>query len=121
MIRSPNGLFRKAFIELSRSLLLAVDPGRIIVKIQMSGVGDSDLLLKMIFLGDSGIGKSNLLVRAVKDEWANIQISTIGCDFKMKTYEIDGLKVKIQMWDTAGQDRFRSVATQFYRGIHLDI
>jgi len=79
---------------------------------------DYDYLLKMLLIGDSGVGKSCLLVRFADDTYNSSYISTIGVDFKIKTFDIDNKIVKLQIWDTAGQDRFKAITTSFYRGAH---
>ncbi|KAL6941871.1 GTP-binding protein [Hanseniaspora vineae] len=75
-----------------------------------------DSILKILLIGDSGVGKSCLLVRFVEDNFMPTFITTIGIDFKIKTIEINGKKVKLQLWDTAGQERFRTITTAYYRG-----
>jgi small GTP-binding protein len=77
-----------------------------------------DYLLKLLLIGDSGVGKSCILLRWHYDTFESNYISTIGVDFQIKTVEIDGVRVKLQIWDTAGQDRFRSITTSYYRGAH---
>eukprot|EP01102_Stenamoeba_stenopodia_P004393 TRINITY_DN14701_c0_g1_i1.p1 TRINITY_DN14701_c0_g1~~TRINITY_DN14701_c0_g1_i1.p1 ORF type:complete len:222 (-),score=53.64 TRINITY_DN14701_c0_g1_i1:73-738(-) len=77
---------------------------------------DFDLFVKMILIGDSGVGKSCLLLRFSDDSFTPTFISTIGVDFKVKMLEIDGKKVKIQVVDTAGQERFRTITANYYRG-----
>ncbi|GMG56250.1 unnamed protein product [Ambrosiozyma monospora] len=75
-----------------------------------------DKTLKLLLVGDSGVGKSCLLLRFVDDKFNPSFITTIGIDFKIKTIEINGLKIKLQVWDTAGQERFRTITTAYYRG-----
>merc|ERR1712087_439287 len=67
-------------------------------------------------IGDSGVGKSCLLLRFSDDSFSTNFITTIGIDFKLKTVEMDGKRVKLQIWDTAGQERFRTITTAYYRG-----
>jgi Ras-related protein Rab-1A len=69
-------------------------------------------------IGNSGTGKTSLLLRLCNDIFSDIYISTIGIDFKVKTLNIDNKNVKLQIWDTAGQERFKSVISTYYRGIH---
>ncbi|CCD26111.2 Rab family GTPase SEC4 NDAI_0G03340 [Naumovozyma dairenensis CBS 421] len=75
-----------------------------------------DSIMKILLIGDSGVGKSCLLVRFVEDKFNPSFITTIGIDFKIKTVDINGKKVKLQLWDTAGQERFRTITTAYYRG-----
>lgn len=75
-----------------------------------------DSIMKILLIGDSGVGKSCLLVRFVEDKFSPSFITTIGIDFKIKTVDINGKKVKLQLWDTAGQERFRTITTAYYRG-----
>ncbi|XP_053331088.1 ras-related protein Rab-13 [Spea bombifrons] len=75
-----------------------------------------DHLFKLLLIGDSGVGKTCLIVRFSEDSFNNTYISTIGIDFKIRTTEIQGKKIKLQVWDTAGQERFKTITTAYYRG-----
>lgn len=76
-----------------------------------------DFIFKIVLLGDSGVGKSNLVFRFTKNEFNKDSKSTIGVEFATKTVQIDDNKlVKAQIWDTAGQERYRSIASSYYRG-----
>ncbi|WBY58514.1 ras-related protein Rab-1B [Plasmodium yoelii yoelii] len=75
-----------------------------------------DSLFKILLIGDSGVGKSCLLLRFADDTYTDSYISTIGVDFKIKTIEIDDKIIKLQIWDTAGQERFRTITSSYYRG-----
>lgn len=75
---------------------------------------DYSHLFKLLIIGDSGVGKSSLLVRYTDDTFS--YITTIGVDFKIKTIEVNGVRVKLQIWDTAGQERFRTITATYYRG-----
>ncbi|BFG02661.1 ras-related protein Rab-35 [Drosophila madeirensis] len=77
-----------------------------------------DHLFKLLIIGDSGVGKSSLLIRFSDDTFSGSYITTIGVDFKIRTVDIDGLRVKLQIWDTAGQERFRTITSTYYRGTH---
>lgn len=77
-----------------------------------------DYLVKLVLIGESGVGKSAILNRYCDDFFNDSYISTIGVDFKIKLIDIASKKVKIQIWDTAGQERFRTITTSYYRGSH---
>ncbi|KAK2675632.1 hypothetical protein RAB80_007817 [Fusarium oxysporum f. sp. vasinfectum] len=73
-------------------------------------------VIKLLLIGDSGVGKSCCLLRFSEDSFTPSFITTIGIDFKIRTIELDGKRVKLQIWDTAGQERFRTITTAYYRG-----
>ena len=75
-----------------------------------------DHLLKLLLIGDSGVGKSCILLRYSDDSFTQSYITTIGIDFKIKQINTGDSKVKLQIWDTAGQERFRTITTAYYRG-----
>ncbi|KAI1791560.1 GTP-binding protein ypt1 [Ganoderma leucocontextum] len=77
-----------------------------------------DYLFKLLLIGDSGVGKSCLLLRFAEDSFTDSYLSTIGVDFKIRTIQLEGKTVKLQIWDTAGQERFRTIAAAYYRGAH---
>ncbi|CAH9129375.1 unnamed protein product [Cuscuta epithymum] len=83
----------------------------------MGEEGGEEYLFKIVVIGDSAVGKSNLLLRFARDEFDGNSKATIGVEFQTQTVEVDGGKVvKVQLWDTAGQERFRSVTSAYYRG-----
>jgi len=83
-----------------------------------SNPGDYDHLFKLLIIGDSGVGKSSLLLRFADNTFSASYITTIGVDFKIRTINVRGHKVKLQIWDTAGQERFRTITSTYYRGTH---
>nr|POE83467.1 ras-related protein raba5b [Quercus suber] len=78
--------------------------------------GGEEYLLKIVLIGDSAVGKSNLLSRFARNEFDTNSKATIGVEFQTQAVEIDGKEVKAQIWDTAGQERFRAVTSAYYRG-----
>ena len=78
--------------------------------------GNHDYLFKLLLVGPTKSGKSALLERFTNDEFTNQFISTIGVEFKMKTVQVDDKVCKLQIWDTAGEERFRSITASYYRG-----
>ncbi len=77
---------------------------------------DYSVLFKMIIVGDSGVGKSSLMLRKCEDQFFDTTISTIGVDFRYVTITIDKIPIKLQIWDTAGQERFKTITQAYYRG-----
>jgi len=71
--------------------------------------------LKILIIGESGVGKSSLLLRFIEDRFDPDQATTIGVDFKTTKLTIDGNTVKLAIWDTAGQERFRTLTPSYYR------
>eukprot|EP01100_Stratorugosa_tubuloviscum_P002874 TRINITY_DN1683_c2_g1_i1.p1 TRINITY_DN1683_c2_g1~~TRINITY_DN1683_c2_g1_i1.p1 ORF type:complete len:253 (-),score=118.12 TRINITY_DN1683_c2_g1_i1:84-800(-) len=75
-----------------------------------------EYLFKIVMLGDSAVGKSNLVLRFTQDQFTADSKSTIGVEFSVQTLDIKGRVVKAQLWDTAGQERYRSIMHSYYRG-----
>ncbi|CAM6026288.1 unnamed protein product [Sphagnum balticum] len=75
-----------------------------------------DYLFKVVLIGDSGVGKSNLLSRFTRNEFCLESKSTIGVEFATRSIQVDGKTVKAQIWDTAGQERYRAITSAYYRG-----
>lgn len=84
--------------------------------------GEYDYLCKVILVGESGAGKTSVLGRFTDDVFTESFLSTIGVDFRIKTVQLsDGKVMKMQVWDTSGQERFRSITQSYYRGAHAAI
>ncbi|KAJ3432304.1 ras-related protein rabd2a-like [Anaeramoeba flamelloides] len=82
----------------------------------MAEFNDYDYLFKILLIGDSGVGKSCVLLRFTDDTFFESYITTIGVDFKIRTIEIEGKTTKLQIWDTAGQERFKTITRNYYKG-----
>jgi len=75
-----------------------------------------DYLYKVVLIGDSGVGKSNLLSRFTRNEFNLETKSTIGVEFATRSIRTEGKTIKAQIWDTAGQERYRAITSAYYRG-----
>ena len=82
----------------------------------MSNQNEYDYLLKYLIIGNSGVGKSCLLLRYADDVYTDKHIITIGVDFKIKSLSVNNKKVKTSIWDTAGQERFKNITVSYYKG-----
>jgi Ras-related protein Rab-18 len=78
--------------------------------------GDYDHVVKLLLVGDSGVGKTSLLLCFASKEFKEDMKSTIGMDLKLKHVTIRGRRLKLTIWDTAGQERFRTLTSAYYRG-----
>ncbi|XP_015771547.1 PREDICTED: ras-related protein Rab-11A-like [Acropora digitifera] len=83
---------------------------------QMSAEDAYDYLFKIVLIGDSGVGKSNLLSRYSKNEFHLGSKATIGVELAHKMVEFGGKNIRAQIWDTAGQERYRAITSAYYRG-----
>lgn len=75
-----------------------------------------DFVFKIVIIGNSSVGKSSLLLRFADDVFHETFLPTIGVDFKIRTIEQSGSVVKLQMWDTAGQEKFKTIVSAYYKG-----
>lgn len=80
------------------------------------GKGNCMSLYKVIVIGDSGVGKTNLITRFCENHFKDTYVATIGVDFKVKSLPINDKKIKMQIWDTAGQERFKNITQTYYKG-----
>ncbi|XP_061385356.1 ras-related protein Rab-18 [Danaus plexippus] len=74
--------------------------------------------LKILVIGESGVGKSSIILAFTTGDYNSSFPATIGVDYKCKVMEVNGLKVKLGIWDTAGQERYRTLTNSFYRDAH---
>ncbi|CAH1789038.1 unnamed protein product [Owenia fusiformis] len=81
----------------------------------MEGEDGYDIIWKVVLIGDSGVGKSNLLSRYTRNEFRLESKPTIGIEFATRTVELEGKSIKVQIWDTAGQERYRAITSAYYR------
>lgn len=77
---------------------------------------EPDFLLKIILIGDSGVGKTNLLSQFARNQFNPDSKTTIGVEFATKTVQIGDKTIKAQIWDTAGQERYRAITNAYYKG-----
>lgn len=76
----------------------------------------SEHLLKLIIIGDCGVGKTNILMRYCENTFKLNYVSTIGVDFKVRSMQVGDTRLKFQIWDTAGQERYRNITQTYYKG-----
>ncbi|ALC49953.1 Rab9Fb [Drosophila busckii] len=78
---------------------------------------ETNYIFKLLILGDAGVGKSCLLLRFTNNRYTGRYCSTVGVDSRTRTLEIAGFKIKLHIWDTAGEERFRSMVSTYYRHV----
>jgi len=82
---------------------------------------DYDHLFKLVLVGEVGVGKSSLVLRYTDNTFLNDDVGTIGADFKVKFINVDKKKIKLQIWDTAGQEKFRVMTSSYFGGANAVI
>ena len=75
-----------------------------------------DLIFKLVLIGDSGVGKTNILTRYTKNEFSLATQTTVGVEFGSKIIKKNDKLIKLQIWDTAGQERYKSITSAYYKG-----
>jgi Ras-related protein Rab-11A len=88
----------------------------IVIEEVVSPQAKEDFKLKIVVVGDSGVGKTNLIKRFIANEFSGNLKATIGVEFMSKTYRINKHLFKIEIWDTAGQERYKSITAIYYKG-----
>lgn len=85
------------------------------MKPRQKGEDTFDYLQKIIIIGDSGVGKSNILLRYSEGKFVENYMMTIGINYVYKVINVQGTKIKLQIWDTAGQDKYKTITKNYYR------
>uniref|UniRef100_A0ACD5XZR9 Uncharacterized protein n=1 Tax=Avena sativa TaxID=4498 RepID=A0ACD5XZR9_AVESA len=112
---SDNDLINDQLYNYSDTLPAISTPCHVGLQLIAPARAEVDYNFRLILVGDSGVGKSKLLLRFSDGTFTSSFISTIGIDFKIRTIELDGKQIKLQIWNTAGQERFRTITTAYYR------
>lgn len=100
-----------------RSLRFCIlGPSLLGIGYNMSSDDSYNFVFKVVLIGESGVGKSNLLSRFTKNEFNNDSRTTIGVEFSTRTVHLDNFIIKAQIWDTAGLERYRAITSAYYRG-----
>ena len=81
-----------------------------------NNVNGYDMIFKIVLIGDTSVGKTNILSKYLKDEFDPKSKSTVGVEFGVKNFKIENNIVKVQIWDTAGEERYRSITNAYYKG-----
>ena len=82
----------------------------------MTNEDNYDMILKLVLIGDSFVGKTNIMSKYLKNEFHEDSKATVGVEFGSKKFEIEGVSIKAQIWDTAGQERYKSITNAYYKG-----
>ena len=82
---------------------------------------ENDLTIKAILIGDSNVGKTTIIGKFLDKNFSEKTLNTVGLDLKYANLNINNKKIKLQLWDTAGQEKFRSMTTSYYRGVNVII
>jgi Ras-related protein Rab-2A len=83
---------------------------------QYNSMVEFDYLFRFIMIGDTFVGKSCLMTRFIEEKFISVNDPTIGVEFGTKILSIDDLNIKIQIWDTAGQENYRSITRSYFKG-----
>ena len=75
-----------------------------------------DFLFKLLIVGDPGVGKSSIMMRYVGEDYKECTTGTVGLDFRIRIIKLNGVRVRLQIWDSAGHERYRPLTTTYYRG-----
>ena len=81
----------------------------------MSEKAEPKIIVKLLLLGDSSVGKTSIIIKYISNKFMDTNIATLGVDYMDKTVDYNNLKVFLQIWDTSGEEKFRSITRNFYR------
>ena len=95
---------------------IEIDKDEIIIEENVSNYEKEYYKLKLIVLGDSGVGKTNIIHRYITDTFNNETKATVGVEFFIKTFRVNNDIIKLEIWDTAGQERYKSITSAYYKG-----
>ncbi|KAJ9548452.1 hypothetical protein OSB04_020995 [Centaurea solstitialis] len=109
-----SDFFAQPFTDIS--LFFPISSLRFVTEMATKVDHDYDYLLKIVLIGDSGVGKTNILSRFTRNEFFLESKATIGVEFATRTLQVEGKTIKAQIWDTAGQERYRAITSAYYRG-----
>ena len=82
----------------------------------MAEIEEYEMMVKVILIGDSGVGKTNIMSKFLKDQFMEESKATIGVEFGSKLFNHEGHKIKAQIWDTAGQEKYKAITGAYYKG-----
>ena len=93
-----------------------INDEKITIEEVVSKEANEDFKIKIVVIGDSGVGKTNLIRRFITDTFSNNSKATVGVEFTSKSYKINKHIFKIELWDTAGEERYKSITSVYYKG-----
>jgi Ras-related protein Rab-11A len=82
----------------------------------MADIEEYEMMVKIILIGDSGVGKTNIMSKFLKNQFMEESKATIGVEFGSKLFNHEGHKIKAQIWDTAGQEKYKAITGAYYKG-----
>ncbi len=82
----------------------------------MAEMEEYDMMVKVIIIGDSGVGKTNIMSKFLKNKFMEESKATVGVEFGSKLFDLNGHKIKAQIWDTAGQEKYKSITGAYFKG-----
>ena len=75
-----------------------------------------EIMVKVVLVGDSGVGKTNIMSKYLKNQFREDSKATVGVEFGSKQFSVEGHQIKAQIWDTAGQERYKAITSAYYKG-----